>query len=101
MVQITVNGSRSFKGVGFILTGLLRKKSKPNDSYTADAGNEKSRCLRFSPAFLINRHRWHLFVEWFQETMQFKFSRNFQQTRKSGVNIVKNTCFITEFKHVY
>lgn len=34
MVQITVNGSRSFKGVGFILTGLLRKKSKPKRQYT-------------------------------------------------------------------
>lgn len=101
MPQMIVIGSRSFKRVGFILIGLLRKRAKPNDSYVASTGNGKPRLLCSPSPFLTNIHSWHLFVEWFQGTMQFKFLCNFQQIRKSGIDIVENTCFITEFKYIY
>ena len=99
-----VIGSRSLKRVGFILIGLLKKRAKPNDSYAANAGNGKPRLLCSTPPhppLLTNTHSWHLFVEWFQGTIQFKFFCNFQQIRKSGIGIVENTCFSTEFKYIY
>ena len=55
-----MNGSMSFKGVGIILIGFLRKKSKPNDRYIFDDGNRKPRSLNFFFPLLTNMHRWCL-----------------------------------------
>lgn len=104
MPQMTVIGSRSLERVGFILIGLLKKRAKPMKVMQPMLGMENpDYCASPStlPSFLTNTHSWHLFAEWFQGSTQFKFFCNSQQIGKSGIDIVENTCFSTEFKYIY